>query len=365
MASTTPTVRSVSPPHSDSSPPSADESCGHSSESSLGLRARVPSPTSTATTEPDSRMLAEQLVASKEKRQPTTSPTTSLWSTWRIHILMAGVFCIQFCLIPTATLMETAARIYRDLDWQQFGIDILHPTAPLYPTVGYLALMRLAKPCSEDFVKNTMKPFLKKYNLGMSLFSLGCTIVMATAMWEVSSTVGMYTNDCDAALKNWKYSAVMWVFYVSKVVEYIDSWSLHAAGKHVSWLQFLHHMGAPWMMWLGAHYNVEGGWTATLMNSFVHFVMYGYYYLTICGYRPKWKMLMTSMQLTQFVTALCVAWPYHSLPCMREPQNAGKMMALVFTFFYTGIVMFLFLNFSLYSYVLKRGKPRPSAKKQQ
>eukprot|EP00660_Eupelagonema_oceanica_P015463 gene15463-16938_t len=52
---------------------------------------------------------------------------------------------------------------------------------------------------------------------------------MATAMYEVWP---LYSNDCDKAFSNPKWKAATWIFYISKFVEYIDSWSIHVAGKH-------------------------------------------------------------------------------------------------------------------------------------
>jgi hypothetical protein len=256
--------------------------------------------------------------------------------------------------MPLAGLAETAAWTYEHMDWRGLAWDVVQPTAPLYMTILYLTMMSRMKPASKEFVQGTMKPFLKKYNFAMSAFSGVCTVVMATAISEVWP---LYGEDCDAAWRNPKWNAVFWAFYVSKFVEYIDSWSLHVAGKHVSWLQFLHHLGAPWMMWFGINYRSEPGWTVVLFNSFVHFVMYAYYYGTMCGYRPRCKPLLTLMQITQFVSAFALVWPYRSMPCMQDPANAGKAFAFIYCWGYVGVVLFLFMNFALYNYVVKpRGK---------
>ena len=50
--------------------------------------------------------------------------------------------------------------------------------------------------------------------------------------------------------------------------------------------------------WLTAG-EASGGVLFVAMNYSVHAVMYGYYYLTSCGYRPNWSIGVTLLQLSQ------------------------------------------------------------------
>lgn len=95
-----------------------------------------------------------------------------------------------------------------------------------------------------------------------------------------------------------------WIFYVSKYVEFADTYFLILAGREVSWLHFLHHCGAaPVMGLLHATHN-EGVFTFVAFNGVVHTVMYYYYACCILKWQlPKWlKKNITRMQLVQFVS---------------------------------------------------------------
>jgi len=43
----------------------------------------------------------------------------------------------------------------------------------------------------------------------------------------------------------------------------------------------------------------EAVWLFVLYNSFIHTIMYFYYFLTVIGIKPSWKKLITIMQLVQ------------------------------------------------------------------
>lgn len=56
------------------------------------------------------------------------------------------------------------------------------------------------------------------------------------------------------------FGLLVWLFYISKLYEVVDSLILALKGKHVSNLQSYHHAGAMWTMWSGTRYSAPGEW---------------------------------------------------------------------------------------------------------
>ena len=160
----------------------------------------------------------------------------------------------------------------------------------------------------EDLRKNVLNPFLKVYNFVMVVYSFGTFVSMVKALQEVQ----LYGNDCDAAFNNELFNLASKLFYYSKFVEYIDSFSLVLAGKPVSFLQSFHHLGAPIDMYLFYVHRNEAVWIMVLLNSFVHTVMYFYYLLALFKIRMPFKFMITLMQIAQFnvCPTLCKKRPH-------------------------------------------------------
>ncbi|KAK0073221.1 hypothetical protein PV325_010070, partial [Microctonus aethiopoides] len=102
-----------------------------------------------------------------------------------------------------------------------------------------------------------------------------------------------------------------WLYYMSKFTELFDTvvFVLRKKNNQVSILHIYHHASMPIICWIGLKF-VGGGHSTFfgLLNSFVHVIMYGYYFLA--GLGPKmqpylwWKKHLTLLQLMQFVLAI-------------------------------------------------------------
>merc|ERR1712032_641505 len=97
---------------------------------------------------------------------------------------------------------------------------------------------------------------------------------------------------------------VTYLFYVSKYVEFLDTYFLILCDRNVSWLQFIHHVGAVLDMGMLYHGRNDAVWIFVGLNGIIHTIMYYYYACCIL----KWeftlmpKSWITRMQLVQFFT---------------------------------------------------------------
>lgn len=101
----------------------------------------------------------------------------------------------------------------------------------------------------------------------------------------------------------------VFVHYMSKYLDYLDTVFIILRGKEKQQLSFLHvyHHASIGMIWGSLLYIGHGNGTAAfggLINSVIHCIMYSHYFFTSLGYENPFKKLITQVQLLQF--AMCI-----------------------------------------------------------
>lgn len=140
----------------------------------------------------------------------------------------------------------------------------------------------------------------------------------------------------------------MFVYWLSKLYELMDTvfMVLRHRVRQISVLHVFHHstitLLADWSAFL---YPIPAAVPVLAMNSFVHVVMYGYYFLTTIYplHAFSWKRRITQMQMTQFLLAMIqslIGYLYHGF--------------CIYSVFY-GLGMFLlFSNFYYHAFIVKK-----------
>lgn len=108
-----------------------------------------------------------------------------------------------------------------------------------------------------------------------------------------------YSNEYHAV----EITKVAHYYFMTKIVDLLDTvfFVLNKKQSHVSFLHVYHHAGMVMLTWIGMKY-VGGGHSAfmAVLNSFVHVIMYFYYYLTSVDNKYKqsvWKKYITQLQM--------------------------------------------------------------------
>lgn len=150
--------------------------------------------------------------------------------------------------------------------------------------------------------------------------------------------------------RNPVFDRLIYHFYLSKYYEFGDTFLIYANGKKPLFLQTYHHMGAVVMWHLMYVYKVDGIWLATLLNSFVHSVMYSYYFGTVLKIKCLVfvKQYITTLQLTQF-SLLYIKW-YVYRPPIESWFNYGIIN--LFALYGFGVI-YLFCQFYRMQYYHK------------
>jgi len=100
-----------------------------------------------------------------------------------------------------------------------------------------------------------------------------------------------------------QFDNILFYFYVSKYVEYIDTFLIYLKGNKPIFLQLYHHSGAVISWHLAYTYKLDCFWIPTLLNSFVHTVMYAYYTLSLLKINiiKRIKKYITMLQISQLI----------------------------------------------------------------
>ncbi|TRY79697.1 hypothetical protein TCAL_08329 [Tigriopus californicus] len=154
-----------------------------------------------------------------------------------------------------------------------------------------------------------IKNVLIGYNLVQVIFSGWILFEILMGGWA-----GAYSFRCEPLDRSDNAMALRmanaaWWYYFSKFTEFFDTFFFIVRKKteHVSTLHVLHHGLMPLFAWEACRF-VPGGHESfgALFNTFVHVVMYTYYFLAAFGPRFQrylwWKRHLTKFQMFQFVS---------------------------------------------------------------
>jgi hypothetical protein len=103
----------------------------------------------------------------------------------------------------------------------------------------------------------------------------------------------------------------IYIFYLSKYVELIDTFILIAKGKDLLFLHCYHHCSMLFVTWSWFAFPwLEGAWWCAVVNSIIHSFMYYYYLQAANGKNIWWGKYLTSAQIFQvFFHARTRAYP--------------------------------------------------------
>lgn len=155
---------------------------------------------------------------------------------------------------------------------------------------------------------------------------------------------------------------VTWVFYLSKLVDFIDTLFIIVRGKwaQLSFLHQYHHVSIFAIFWLLANVGYDGEvWLCIALNGSVHVIMYSYYLLCTLGVRPSWKKLVTTVQLVQF-TVMVAQGVWVAVGCSNN-NNYPRRVAILYVI-YIATMFSLFFEFFLNAYGGKKGKGKGEKK---
>ena len=193
--------------------------------------------------------------------------------------------------------------------------------------------------------KSNFKSIFKIYNLTMSLFSFYCCYNIYNLVFYELDNYGYALNNYN----NSNYDSICYYFFISKYIEYIDTYFLILRNKKVSYLQYIHHIGAPivtGLLYLTKHPSYH---FFVLFNGFIHTIMYLYYYLTLIGYKINFKYILTTLQIIQFNCGIIGGNLYFLFDEIKYNNHLSAVHCI--SYYYIFIINILFMNFFIKNYI--------------
>eukprot|EP00466_Bigelowiella_natans_P007374 jgi/Bigna1/43518/e_gw1.80.41.1 len=144
----------------------------------------------------------------------------------------------------------------------------------------------------------------------------------------------------------------MYIFYLSKMLEFFDTFFLILAKKKVIMLHKVHHLTTMSLVWHSLEANINSEILSGGLNCFVHTVMYAYF-----AY-PKgnaWlRQYMTSTQILQFVLCL-IAFVYAVYARqLTDTPCYGTLASELHGILMYGVYLAMFAAFFHSQYILKK-----------
>ncbi|EPR79161.1 Fatty acid elongase [Spraguea lophii 42_110] len=205
-----------------------------------------------------------------------------------------------------------------------------------------------------------LRYFMILHNLGMSAFSFYVFIRSITLVYRFYTQNSLIdaASDSNNVLSDGIYF-YSYIFYISKIYEITDTLILHMNRKKASFLQSFHHAGAIIATWLLCVSYSHLSWIFVVLNSFVHLIMYFYYFLATLGIKVRIKKIITTMQMVQFVSGIIMLLGHFYIASpFKGDQHTQKMqvIALIFNTSYALVLLMLFRLFFKKTYETKNKK---------
>lgn len=227
------------------------------------------------------------------------------------------------------------------------------PWKLLCATGAYLLLIKHLLPKLMNFKKSGFELAwpLRVYNLSMVLANLFAFVHAARILSWGTKCFGCQLVDAnDKSEQTMELLHYGWLFLISRLIEWLDTifFVLRKRERQITKLHVFHHSFVPLLSWTYLKYHPS--YTMAFfpfINSFVHSIMYSYYFLATFG--PKiqpylwWKRYLTSIQMTQFVLILV---QLATIPLSAD-ERCNYPRGLVY-FAFAGAILFLWLFYAYY-----------------
>jgi hypothetical protein len=143
----------------------------------------------------------------------------------------------------------------------------------------------------------------------LNKISLLHNILLSSFSFYIFVTLGSFIIEKGIVIENGYYFSfsqfdnILFYFYMSKYVAYIDTFLIYLKGNKPIVLQLYHHSGAVISWHLAYTYKLDCFWIPTLLNSFELSVMYTYYSLSILKieFIKSLKKYITMLQISQLL----------------------------------------------------------------
>lgn len=177
-------------------------------------------------------------------------------------------------------------------------------------------------------------------------------LIQALTWIKFGSCVWDFKFDPTTSPENTRRINEFHIYVVAKYIDLLDTvfHILRKKSNLVTFLHVYHHAMTPLILWLSLKFTpmapING--VGTVLNAFVHMVMYSYFALAACGPSIQrylwWKRYITQIQLVQFIVAAFY------FPLFAYLQRGYNSTVLWFLSLHPFIFFALFMHFYRVTY---------------
>ncbi|XP_053209318.1 elongation of very long chain fatty acids protein 6-like [Panonychus citri] len=194
------------------------------------------------------------------------------------------------------------------------------------------------------------------WNFGLTIFSLATVLRLGPDLLSNLNNKGLFATFCDSSSFHFdpRVKVWIWLFSLSKLVEFGDTFFIVLRKQSLIFLHWFHHAITLLytMFAIGFYLPAYARWFMTI-NAAIHTLMYGYYAARAARIRfPKFvNMSITSLQIIQMIAGLAINGTtfYHQMTSSSECDghpNASIFGLAIYTSFFI-----LFCQFFIRSYM--------------
>lgn len=223
---------------------------------------------------------------------------------------------------------------------------------------SYLAfVLKVGPQYMENKKPYVLKEVLILYNLAMTIFNAYLFRMLTPAFsYPIQYFCMPHPNKNALEITRILYDGC-WYYLMSKIVELADTvfFVLRKKQSQVSTLHVFHHANMVFNSWIFLKYlRTEQGVVVGVLNTFVHIVMYFYYFLAALGPRVQkylwWKKYITLMQMVQFLIIFLYLATLLAMDC-EVHRGLSVYMAI-----HTVIFIVMFSDFYKKAYLAGKSK---------
>jgi len=259
-----------------------------------------------------------------------------------------------------ALQVAVVKRMWGD-EWRSMDNAFSHCSIvwPALTTVLYLGIIFVGQKVMANRapLDETCKPYMLVYNLYQTVFNSWWVVAVVMEVYELGYP--LFHLPLTLKAEQFDLGFLIWLHYQNKYLEMLDTvfMVLRKKTKQVSFLHCYHHVLLMWAWFAVCRFGCGGeAWFGAFMNSIIHVLMYGYYFLSTVKVPVPWKRYLTQLQMLQFVVCLL-----HTLNCYYTniyPRNLCYIEIWVMV-----NMLYLFNRFYQQAYKEKMAKKKAAAKK--
>lgn len=244
-----------------------------------------------------------------------------------------------------------------------------HPMIPIVTVIIYAIAIYWGNNAMKKREPFNYRISMALWNLFLSVFSFGCMIRVFPHLLHNLAVGEPRDLLCISPETTYGYGATgFWVtlFMLSKFAELFDTLFIIIHKKPLIFLHYYHHITVLLYSWYAYTTRTPSSVIFMAVNSSVHAMMYGYYFLMTIKMKPKWMnpVFITMAQLVQMVVGIIVtgmstyylSTATEEKPCEIDPNTLIPCFGMYGTYF------LLFLQFFLKRYFKPQKKVRAQKK---